>query len=52
MKTQCRQQQTKKIIHTIYNVKREQPVNSFKAKTLISLCTNEPTQTNIFSIGN
>ena len=34
----------------IRNVQREQQVHRFKAKTLISLCTNETTQTTIFSI--
>ena len=34
----------------IRNVQREQQVHRFKAKTLISLCTNETTQTTVFSI--
>ena len=38
----------KTLMHTIYNLQREQPVYRFKAKTLISLSTNETTQTNIF----
>ena len=42
----------KTLMHTIYNLQREQPVYRFKAKTLISLCRNETTQTTIFSIDN
>ena len=42
----------KTLMHTIYNLQREQPVYRFKAKTLISLSTNETTQTTIFSIDN
>ena len=38
----------KALMHTIYNLQREQPVYRFKAKTLISLSTNETTQTTIF----
>ena len=37
-------------MHTT-RLQREQPVCRFKAKTLISLRTNETTQTTIFSIG-
>ena len=37
-------------MQTIYNLQREQPVDRFKARTLISLCTNETIQTTIFSI--
>ena len=37
-------------MHTICKLQREQPVYIFTAKTLISLCTNETTQTTIFSI--
>ena len=39
-------------MHTICRLQREQPVCRFKAKTLISLRTNETTQTTIFSIDN
>ena len=42
----------KTFMHTNYNLQREQPVYRFKAKTLISLSTNETTQTTIFSIDN
>ena len=42
----------KTLIHTIYKLQRERPVYRFKAKTLISLPTNETTQTTIFSIDN
>ena len=38
----------KTLMHAIYNLQREQPVYRFKAKTLISLSTNETTQTTIF----
>ena len=38
----------KTLMRAIYNLQREQPVYRFKAKTLISLSTNETTQTNIF----
>ena len=38
----------KTLMHTVYNLQREQPVYRFKAKTLISLSTNETTQTTIF----
>ena len=38
----------KTLMHTIYNLQREQPVYRFKEKTLISLSTNETTQTTIF----
>ena len=40
----------KKLMHTIYNLQREQPVHRFKAKTMISLCTNETTETTNFLI--
>ena len=40
------------LMHTIYNLQREQPVYRFKAKNLVSLSTNETTQTIIFSIDN
>ena len=33
----------KTLMHTIYNLQLEQPVHRFKAKTLISLSTNETT---------
>ena len=33
----------KTLMYKIYNLQREQPVYSFKAKTLISLSTNETT---------
>ena len=36
-------------MQTIYNMQREQPGQRIKEKTLISLCTMELTQTNIFS---
>ena len=38
----------KTLMHRIYNLQREQPVYIVKAKTLISLSTNETTQTTIF----
>ena len=38
----------KTLMHTIYNLQGEQPVYRFKEKTLISLSTNEITQTTIF----
>ena len=38
----------KRLMYTIYNLQREQPVYKFKTKTLISLSTNETTQTTIF----
>ena len=37
----------KTLMHTIYNLQREQPVYRFKEKTLISLSRNETTQTTI-----
>ena len=37
-------------MHTICKLQREQPVYRFKAKTMISLCTNEVIQTTIFLI--
>ena len=37
-------------MHTICRLQHEQPVCRFKAKTLISLRTNETTQTTIFPI--
>ena len=40
----------KTLIHTIYKLQRERPVYKKKKKTLISLPTNETTQTTIFSI--
>ena len=43
---------SKTSMHTIYNLQREQPVHRFKAKTLISLSTNETTKTTIFPIDN
>ena len=39
-------------MHTICKLQREQPIYRFKAKTLISLCTNETTEITIFSIDN
>ena len=42
----------KTLMHSIYNLQREQPVYRFKVKTLISLSTNETTQTTIFWIDN
>ena len=42
----------KTFTHTICRLQREQPVCRFKAKPLISLRTNETTQTAIFSIEN
>ena len=42
----------KTLMHTICRLPREQPVCKFKAKTLISLRTNETTQRTIFSIDN
>ena len=39
-------------MHTICRLQREQQVFRFKAKTLISLRTNETTQMTIFSIDN
>ena len=39
----------KTLMHTIYNLQREQPVYiGLKAKTVISLSTKETTQTTIF----
>ena len=38
----------KTLIHTIYNLQVEQPVYRLKAKTLVSLFTNETTQRTIF----
>ena len=35
-------------MHTICKLQREQPIYRFKAKTLISLCTNETTEITIF----
>ena len=40
----------KTIMHTICRLQHEQPVCKFKAKTLISLRTNETTHTTIVSI--
>ena len=37
-------------MHTICRLQHEEPVYRFKAKILISLCKNERTQANIFSI--
>ena len=42
----------KTFMHTVCRLQREQLVDRFKAKTLISLFTNEATQTTIFSIDN
>ena len=42
----------KTFMHTVCRLQREQLVYRFKTKTLISLCTNEATQTTIFSIDN
>ena len=39
-------------VHMICKLQLEQPVYRFKAKTLISICTNETTQTTISSIDN
>ena len=39
---------TKRLMHTIYNLQHEQPASRFKAKILISLTTNEITQTTTF----
>ena len=38
----------KTLMHTIYSLQREQPVYKVKVKTLVSLSTNETTQTTIF----
>ena len=38
----------KRLMHTNYNRQHEQPASRFKAKTLISLTTNEITQTTTF----
>ena len=38
----------KTLMHTVYNLQREEPVYRFKAKTLISQSKNEITQTIIF----
>ena len=38
----------KTLMHTIYNLQREQPLSRLKAKTLISLSTKETTQTTTF----
>ena len=40
----------KTLMITICNLQREQPVYRFKAKTLISLFTNETTQRTIFRL--
>ena len=40
----------KTFMHTIYNLQRQKPIWFHCAKTLISLCTNETTETTIFSI--
>ena len=42
----------KTFMHAICRLQREQPVCRFKARTFISLRTNETTQTTIFSIDN
>ena len=43
---------SKTLMHTIYNLQREQPIYRIKTKTWISLSTNETTQTTIFPIDN
>ena len=39
-------------MHTSYNLQGQQPIYFHPAKTSISLCTNETTQTTIFPIYN
>ena len=38
----------KRLMHTIHNLQHEQPASRFKEKILISLTTNEITQTTTF----